>query len=45
MKKTVKRRRQRWSEYERKKRQLQTKNLSPGEYETAIRALAKQLGV
>jgi hypothetical protein len=36
---------QRWMEYERMKKKLVEKNLSPKEYEKAIREIAKRLGV
>ena len=34
-----------WQKYESEKRKLQEKNLSPAEYEDAIRALCKKLGI
>ena len=34
-----------WGEYELRKKSLQQKSLSPGEYEQAIRRLADELGV
>lgn len=34
-----------WQDYEREKKALQAKNLTPKEYEKAIRKLAKRLGL
>jgi hypothetical protein len=34
-----------WLEYERRKKDLQRKNLTPEEYEEAIKKIAKELGV
>ena len=34
-----------WKEYERRKKELQDKNLSPKEYEKAIKKLVKELGL
>jgi hypothetical protein len=35
----------RWHRYEAEKRKLQAKGLTPREYEAAIRALAKRMGI
>jgi hypothetical protein len=34
-----------WQEYERRKKEIQKRDLTPAEYEAAIRALAKRLKV
>lgn len=34
-----------WLEYEQEKQKLQQENLSPGEYEKAIRELCERLGI
>lgn len=45
MKKTGKKRCQRWREYERRKKALQGKPLSASEYEEAIKRIAKDCRV
>lgn len=44
-KRTTEKRRQRWERYEFRKQLLRQEDLSPDEYERAIKKLTKELGI